>query len=248
MSTNHFFVLALQGDSFCKNVYCHCTKKKKKLLWYEYKSAAIFSVKISGIGTDFLSHLTSLPISVTPSGTTTSFSKGCKLPGLLLGSLKAWAHSLYQFVSGCGNHPPAFQLETNHFWPQEKAQKTHLIEDLWSQLCSLFSFSPLHSQKLFRSCGELAGLLLSSTNSRSERRQQSLAAAKLTRWILITEAAARMQHFPHKKAEQCMYRLLPEDEHNIPARYKPQTISPWRKAQNEAWLPGATLHLSTNAT
>lgn len=44
MSTNHFFVLALQGDSFCKNVYCHCTKKEKKaaLLWVQI-SCHLFS-------------------------------------------------------------------------------------------------------------------------------------------------------------------------------------------------------------
>lgn len=95
-----------------------------------------------------------------------------QLPGLVLESLRAWAQTARQTEAMATTHLLSRpQLWTNHFWPQKKAQKTLLTEDLWSQLCSLFSFSPLHNQKLFRFCEKLADMLLSSTNSRSEHKQ-----------------------------------------------------------------------------
>lgn len=95
-----------------------------------------------------------------------------QLPGLVLESLRAWAQTARQTEAMATTHLLSRpQLWTNRFWPQKKAQKTLLTEELWSQLCSLFSFSPLHNQKLFRFCEKLADMLLSSTNSRSEHKQ-----------------------------------------------------------------------------
>lgn len=183
MSTNHFFVLALQGDSFCKNVcLCSLSKKKKNQTKSKKKKAALVRVQISChlFGKNFrhwhrfpiVSHLSSyLSHSFRNNHIPQQGMQG-QLPGLVLESLRAWAQTARQTEAMATTHLLSRpQLWTNRFWPQKKAQKTLLTEELWSQLCTLFSFSPLHNQKLFRFCEKLADMLLSSTNSRSEHKQ-----------------------------------------------------------------------------
>lgn len=75
---------------------------------------------------------------------------------------------------------------------------------------------------MLRSCRKLVVMVLSSTNRRSEKRAVILSCSKADRVDFYHKSSSIHVEFsfPHKKTEQRIYRLLPEDERKIPARYK----------------------------
>lgn len=195
MSTNHFFVLALQGNSFCKNV-CLCSlskKKKKPNKKQKKKKAALVRVQIScHLFSKNFRHWHRFPIVSHLSSYLSHSFRNNHIPQQ--GMQGQWGLEHKLLGRGYGNHPPALKasaMNKSLLTSEEGSEDTLDRRPLESAVYPLLIF-PTPQSKTVQVLWETGWHALIKHQQQVRTQAVILSCRKLTRWILITKAAAQM--------------------------------------------------------